>query len=135
MITAALDKQLMITVDNKVGSLAELTQVISSAGINLVAACAYAIDNKGFINFVTEDNDQALTLLENKGYNVREEEVVLVSMGNEPGALQKISEKIADAGVDLTLLYGSVEKGNKTSTLVLVAEDNQALLTIVRMMK
>ena len=134
MITATLDKQLMITVNNKVGTLAEVTQVISSAGINLVAACAYAIDNKGFIIFVTEDNESALKLLEEKGYNVREEEVVLASLGNEPGVLQKISEKIADAGIDLTLLYGSVEKGNKTSRLVLVAEDNQSLLSIVRMM-
>ena len=134
MITAALDKQLMITVNNKAGTLAEVTQVISAAGINLVAACAYAIDNKGFIIFVTEDNDTALKLLEEKGYNVREEEVVLASLGNQPGALQLISEKIADAGVDLTLIYGSVEKGSKTSRLVLVAEDNQTLLTIVRMM-
>jgi len=135
MITAALDKQLMITVDNKVGTLAEVTRVIASAGINLVAACAYAMDNKGFIIFVTEDNDSALKLLEEKGYNVRVEEVVLASLGNQPGALQMISEKIADAGVDLTLIYGSVEKGNKTSRIVMVAEDNRTLLTIVRMMQ
>jgi len=135
MITAALDKQLMITVDNKVGTLAEITRVIASAGINLVAACAYAIDNQGFIIFVTEDNDSALKLLEEKGYNVRVEEAVLASLGNEPGALQMISEKIADAGIDLTLIYGSVEKGNKTSRIVMVSEDNQALLAIVRVLR
>lgn len=52
---AVLGKQLMITVDNKVGTLAEVAGVVSSQGINLNAVCAYAIDNKGFILFVTAD--------------------------------------------------------------------------------
>lgn len=134
MIRAELSQQLMITVNNKVGTLAEMTQVVSSSGINLIAVCAYAIDNKGFVNFVAEDNATARRLLEEKGYNVREEEVLLVSLGNKPGALQSLSEKIAEAGIDVDLIYGSVEKGQKTSRIVCVSENNEAVLTVIRMM-
>ena len=53
MAKAVLGKQLMISVNNEVGALAKAASIISDAGINLIAVCAYVIDNKGFILFVT----------------------------------------------------------------------------------
>lgn len=132
MANAVLGKQLIITVDNKVGTLAEVSSVISSSGINLVAVCAYAVDNKGFIMFVSEDNNKAKELLKARKYNVREEEAILVSLENKPGALQAVTRRIAAAGIDITLIYGSVEKKGITSRLVLISEDNQAVLTAIK---
>ena len=134
MMNVALDQQLMVTVDNQVGTLSELTSVLASSGINLIAICAYAVDNKGVIMFVSDNHRQAQKLLKAKRYDVREEEVVLLSVDNKPGALQDVTEKIAAAGIDLTLLYGSVDKAGKTSRVVLVAEENQAVLAAIKMM-
>ena len=135
MVNAVLDKQLIITVDNKVGTLAEVSSVVSSSGINMIAICAYAVDNKGFIMFVTEDNNRAKELLKVKGYNVREEEVILLSLRNRPGELQSITKKISDAGIDLTFIYGSVEKKRKVSQIVLISENNKAVLTAIKIAK
>jgi len=135
MLTAQLEKQLMVTVDNKMGTLADITEIVAASGINLLAICAYAIDNKSFIMFVSENNKKAKKLLEVEGFNVREEEIVLVSVGNKPGMLRRLSEAIANLGIDLTLLYGSVEKTGKHSPIVLVSEDNRAVLTAVRMLQ
>ncbi len=131
MFTAELDKQIMVTVNNRVGTLAQMTRVISSSGINMIAVCAYAVDNRGIIMFVSEDNEKAEKLLKAKNYDVRTEEVILVTMDNKPGTLQTLTERIAKAGIDLTLLYGSVTKGGKTSSIVLVSEDNQSVLTLL----
>ena len=133
MTNATASKQLIITVNNKVGTLAEVTSVLSSVGINLIAVCAYAVDNKGVIIFVTEDNNQAKKLLKDKKYDVREEEVVLISIDNKPGELQKLTEKIAKAKIDLTLLYGSVDQKGKTSRIILVSENNKAAITALQM--
>jgi len=131
MVDAILSKQVIVTVDNRVGTLAEVTAVISSSGINLIAICAQAVDNKGFIMFVSENNKQAQKLLKTKKYNVREEEVVLITLDNKPGALQALLEKIATYKVDLTLLYGTVEKEGDISRLVIVSENNEAVLMAV----
>ena len=128
MINAVLDKQLIITVDNRVGTLAEVSSVVASSGINLIALCAYAVDNKGVIMFVSDNNNQAKRLLKSKKYDLREEEVILISLKNKPGALQEITEKIADIGIDVTLVYGSVDKEGKTSRIVLITEDNNFVL-------
>jgi hypothetical protein len=132
MINAILDSQLMITVNNKVGTLAEVTSVIAASKINLIAVSASAIDNVGHIYFVTENNKEAKKLLQTKKYEVAEESCVLVTLDNKPGALQSVTTKIAQAGIDLTLIYGSVEKEGIISRVVMIAEDNQSLLLAVR---
>lgn len=131
MTKAVLEKQLIITVDNRVGTLAEITSLVASSKINLIAMCAYAVDNKGVIMFVSDDNARAQRLLKARKYDVREEEIILLSLGNKPGALQTICQKIADVGVDLNLVYGSVEKGGKTSRIVFITEDNPAVLMAI----
>jgi hypothetical protein len=132
MINAILDSQLMITVNNKVGTLAEVASVIAASKINLIAITARAIDNVGHICFVTENNKEAKKLLKSKKYEVDEEACVLVTLDNKPGALQSVTTKIAQAGIDLTLIYGSVEKEGIISRVVMIAEDNQSLLLAVR---
>lgn len=132
MIQAVLDKQLIITVNNQIGTLAEITKLVAGSGINMVAICAYGVDNKGFVMFVSENNRQAKALLESKHYDVREEEAILLSLDNKPGTLQSVTEKIADVGIDVNLIYGSVDKKAKTSRIVLISEDNQAVLMALK---
>jgi len=132
MINAILDSQLVITVNNKVGTLAEVTSVIAASRINLIAISAQAVDNVGHIYFVTENNKEARKLLQSKNYEVNEEKVVLVTLDHKPGALQAVTTKIAQAGLDLTLIYGSVEKEGIISRVVMIAEDNQSLLLAIR---
>lgn len=134
MTDAILGTQLMITVNNKVGTLAEISSMISSSKINLIAICAYAVENNGFIMFVSEDNNKAKKLLEAKKYDVREEEAVLLTLDNKPGALHSVAQRIADCGIDLTLAYGSVERKGKKSVVVLVSENNNAVLAAVKTM-
>ena len=135
MTNAAMDKQLVVTVSNQVGALSEIANVVASAGINMIAICAYAVDNRGVIMFVSDNNDQARKLLQAKKYDIREEEVVVISVDNKPGALQSIVQKISQARIDLNLLYGSVDKSGKTSRVVFISEDNKAVLTVLKMLK
>ena len=134
MVSAVFDKQLMISVSNKVGTLAEVTSVIAASGINLVAMCAYAIADMVAIMFVTEDNNEAKRLLEERNFSVMEEEVILLTIENKPGALQIVTEKIAEAGIDLSLIYGSVEKEGKFSRIVIISRDNMEAMMIIKMM-
>ena len=132
MIKADLDRQLMISIDNTLGSLAEVTSVISSSGINQLAICAYSVGNKVAIMFVTADNNAAKKLLEDQGFIVQEEEVVLLTIDNRPGALQRITDKIADAGIDLKLIYGSVSPNQELARIVIIAENNLDVMMIIK---
>jgi hypothetical protein len=124
MIKGVVSKQLSIRVGNEVGTLAQITSLISSYRINMVAICAYAVDNRCVVTMVTENNLHAKRLLKEKGYDVEEEDVTLISVPNEPGSLHGMNEKISAAGIDLRLIYGSVDKYGKTSRIVFVSQEN-----------
>ena len=132
MVRGELSRQLMISLDNNVGTLAEVTSAISASGINMVALCAYAVEKTVAIMFVTEDNNAARKILEDQGCQVREEEVILLSLENKPGALQTVTNRLAEAGVDLKLIYGSVDKDSKTSRLISIAESNLDAMMIIK---
>lgn len=132
MVRAELGRQLMIRLDNKVGSLAEVTSIIAASGINLIAICAYEVDNTVAVMFVTEDNNGSRRLFEDRGIGVQEEEVILLTVDNKPGALQRVTEKIAEAGIDLHLLYGSVEKGSEASRIVIISRNNLDVMMLIK---
>ena len=124
MIKGVLSKQLIIRVGNDVGTLAQITSLVSSYKINMVAVCAYAVDGHCVVTMVTENNIHAKRLLKEKGYDVEEEDVALVTVDNAPGALHAITQKISAAEVSLKLIYGSVDKNGKTSRIAFVSEEN-----------
>ena len=132
MVHAEMSRQLMISLDNNVGTLAEVTSAISASGINMVALCAYAVGKTVAIMFVTEDKNAARKILEGQGCPVREEEVILLSLENKPGALQSVTDKLAESGIDLKLIYGSVDKDSKTSRLVVIAENNLDVMMVIK---
>ena len=85
--------------------------------------------------FVTEDNKKAEKLLKEKKYDIREEEIVLVTIDNKPGALHAVTQRIADVGIDVTLVYGSVERKGKKSQVVIISENNNAVLAAIKTME
>lgn len=132
MIKAEIGRQLMIRVGNEVGSLADITTIIAHEDINLVAICAYEVEGNVALMFVTEDNNNAKKVLERQGYNVREEEVVLLSVDNRPGALQLVTSKIAEAGISLHLIYGSVNSSDDVTRLILISNNNMEVMLLVK---
>lgn len=132
MIKAVLERQLMIYVDNDVGMLASVTSIITSTGINLLANCAYAIDKKAAFMFITDDNNGARKLLESHNINVQEEEVVILSIDNKPGVLRAVMDKMAESGIDLTLMYGSVDPGAEIARLVLASKNNLDVMMLIK---
>ena len=132
MIRAVLERQLMVQVNNDVGMLAAVTSIITSTGINLLANCAYAIDNKAAFMFVTDDNNGARKLLEANNINVEEEEVILLSIDNKPGVLRAVTDKMAEAGINLTLMYGSVDPDAEIARLVMVSKNNLEVMMLIK---
>ncbi len=132
MVKAELARQLMVRGNNEIGMLAKITRVLAASEINIIALCAYSIGKNVAVMFVTDDTNEAKKLLDGRGYDIQEEEVILLSIDNHPGALQKVTDKIAAAGIDLTLIYGSVDESAAVNRSVLISTHNLDVLMIIR---
>ncbi len=105
--------------DNHVGTLAELGEALGNAGVNIEGIAAAADLDEGQVHILVDDEAAALTALEAVNWHVHgSREVLLLDLENKPGELGQAARKLADAGVNIDLIY--VASGNR---LVVGADD------------
>jgi len=130
MAKAKKSKQLSFALPNRVGLLSKVSTVISDAKVNMQAICAYGMGKKAYFMVVTDKNAQAKKALGKLKKNIPEEDVIAVEMPNRAGALQKVAQKIADAGIDIIYMYGTAGTGKSSICVFKTVDDNKAIRAI-----
>ena len=99
-------KDLTIILEDRPGTLAEVGQVLGKAGINIEAFCGFAFEGKGVGHILVEDAPKAKRALEDAGIKAyAERNVLIVDAEDRPGMLGNLANKLADAGVNVDLVY------------------------------
>ncbi len=113
-------RDLAIRLENRLGAIAEMGEVLGSAGVSVEGGGAFVFDGKGIAHFLFEDGIAARKALEEKGIEVLEDREVLVQKLNQeqPGQLGKISRMMAEAGVNIEVIYSDHQ-----NQLILVVDD------------
>ena len=112
-------KQLSVYLENKVGALAEICQLISDRSINLLAICAIDTVEEAVLRIVAEDEAETLEALRRAGFRVVETDVFLLELDNVPGATGRMATKLAKAGVNIDYIYASAHPEGPRAYLVL----------------
>jgi hypothetical protein len=113
-------KDLTIALENRPGALAEMGDALGRAGVSIEGGGAFVVNGQGVAHFLFEDGSAARRALEAAGIRVLEERDVLVQRLNqtEPGQLGRISRRMAEAGVNIEVLYSDHDH-----QLILVVDD------------
>jgi len=107
-----MPKNLTVSVEDRPGQLAMLGEALGAAKVNLIGACAYTTAGRGTIHLLVDDKnvEAAKKALQGTGVWVQGERDVLVKkIADRPGALGKMGRKLADAGVNVDLMYLATE--------------------------
>ncbi len=113
-------KDLTIALENRPGALAEMGEALGRAGVSVEGGGAFVVDGKGIGHFLFSDGAAARAALERASIRVIAERDVLVQRLNqaEPGQLGKLSRRMADAGVNIEVIYS-----DHNHQLILVVDD------------
>ena len=125
MAKASLIKEIMVKVENKVGMMSEVSDIVANSGANITALNAFGIDKNAIFRIVTSDNAKAIAALKAKDIAVSERDAVSVSLEDKPGAAAGLGEKIKAAGIDIKYIYGSVCGCAGACMLILNCSDNK----------
>ena len=97
---------LAIEIENTPGALARVASAISDAGVNIAAATCVGAGERAELHILVPHGEPAKRALRISQLAVtREREVVVVDVEDRPGVLADLTRKIAQAGVDLDLVY------------------------------
>jgi len=113
-------KDLTIELENRPGALAEMGEVLGRSGVSIEGGGAWLVNGAVAAHFLFQDGGAARTALETAGIRVVAEREVLVLRLNqeEPGQLGKISRRMAEAGINIEVMYS-----DHNHQLILVVND------------
>jgi len=131
MANSRIAKEVVVEVADEKGLLAKIAGAISSQGVNIQAICAALKEGKAYFMLITSDNAKATEALKNAGYSPTEKEVVVAEMEDRVGVLAEVSNKLADAGVNMNHIYGTIPGSGAASTIVVSGSDNAKIKEIL----
>jgi hypothetical protein len=108
---------------NRPGSLLRASDALGRAGVNIEGAAGYVCEGLGVYHVLVEDAERARRALIDAGLEIQaERRVVITPVENRPGSAATLLRRVADAGVNIDLLYTTVD-----GRLVLGGDDVAAI--------
>jgi hypothetical protein len=114
-----ITKQLAIFLDNRPGMLARVCDALSAAKINIFAITTSDTVDHSVIRMVVSDTPKAMTVFEEHGTLVVEDDVVMLEGDNKSGSLAAIAHKLANAGVNIEYCYSATSPNSKKGLMIL----------------
>jgi hypothetical protein len=113
-------KDLTISLEHRPGALAEMGEALGRAGVSIEGGGAWVVGGQGVAHFLFADGKPARQALEAAGILVLAEREVLVQRLQQgvPGQLGQLTRRMAEAGVNIEVLYSDHEH-----QLILVVDD------------
>ena len=119
-------KQITVFIQNKKGTVASVTDILSKSNVNLRALSIAETQDFGILRLIVNDEATAEAVLRENGYLIKVIDVVGVKIGDEPGKLTAALEVLDKADINVEYLYAFMARTEKHAYVVLRVENNAA---------
>jgi hypothetical protein len=99
-----------VVLQDEPGQLAKLGDITGSAGVNIRGMCAFTGEGRGIIHLLIDDDavERGVAALNEAGLGVAgQSEVLVVDTEDKPGSLGELARELADANVNIELIYST----------------------------
>ena len=117
---------------NKPGSLAEACSELAAKAVNIQAIMAADVSGKAGVRLVVNHPETARKIFERLGVKFSEAEVIAAQLSDKPGALGRVTRKLAEKSININYAYGSIEKGAPQALIVLAVSDVKAAAALLK---
>ena len=115
-------RQISVFLENKIGRLAEITQILGNKEINIRALAIADTTEFGILRMIVDRPQKAYEALEERGFTVSQTEVVVVEVEDKPGGLAQVMAILGRAGINVEYLYAFVAPRGRNALVVLKIE-------------
>lgn len=125
-------EQISVFLENKAGRLAEVTRVLSEAGVNIRALSLADTSDFGILRLIVNDNDKAKATLKEHGFTVGKTDVVAVEVADRPGGLALILGILSQQEINVEYMYAFVQHSGKDAVMVFRFDDIDAAVKLLQ---
>jgi len=105
----------IVRLENRPGSLADVTEALGERGINISAVSGMTWDEGGGLGLITNDEAGTRSVLDDRGADYREIELVSAELDDQPGSLGAAARRLAQKGVNIEALIPTGMQGPRVS--------------------
>ncbi|WP_405303622.1 amino acid-binding protein [Methanobrevibacter sp.] len=116
-------KQISIFVENKEGRIKKAIDTLAKENINIRALSIADTSKYGILRLIVSDNEKAIAALEKDGFIVKENEVIILSVPDEPNGLNSTLAVFDEKGINLEYLYAFVSSNSDEAIVVMRLEN------------
>ena len=113
--------EVMFKAPTRVGLLADVSEKLNAAGVNILAIGAYDKGDNGEFLMITDNNRLAYEALGGLGGEMDMQSVVVAEVPNRPGELAAIARKLAEHDINVSQVFATSVDGADTVMIVLTA--------------
>jgi hypothetical protein len=114
--------QISIFLENRIGRLEEVTQVLAESDINIRALSLADTSDFGILRLIVNKPEEAVRILRDGGFTVRENDVIAVEVDDRPGGLARILGLFSGAGISVEYMYAFVERHSGNAVMIFRVE-------------
>ncbi|MBQ6098338.1 MAG: amino acid-binding protein [Methanobrevibacter sp.] len=116
-------KQVSIFVENKEGRIKKAIDTLAKENINIRALSIADTTKYGILRLIVSDNEKAIEALERDGFIVKENEVIILAVPDEPNGLNSTLAVFDEKGINLEYLYAFVSSKTDEAIVVMRLEN------------
>lgn len=124
-------EQISVFIENKPGTLAELTGILGDAGIDLRALSLADTTDFGVLRLIVDNPGKALELLRGAGFAVSAIQVMAVPINDSPGGLAHVLRILADENISVEYSYAFITRKHGKAYVILRVENNELVRSIL----
>ena len=128
----AIVKQFTAMLENRPGSLAELCSELAKVAVNISAIHQSDLRPVAPVRLVVSHPEAARKVFGAMKLKHTEEDVLAVKVGDRPGALGRITRKLAEHNINVEYAYGSISRGATQALIILQVSDLERAARLLR---
>ena len=125
-------KQISIFVENKEGRIKKAIDTLGKSNINIRALSIADTTKYGILRLIVSDNDKAIEALEKDGFIVKENEVIILAVPDEPNGLNSTLAVFDEKGINLEYLYAFVSSKTDEAIVVMRLENMEKAMEALK---
>lgn len=130
MLTTRPAKETIVRMPNEIGGLDRLAKAIADKGVNILGVCAWVEGADAVIRLLTDDSVRVADALKAQ-YSVRQTDVLVAELPHKPGVLHRVTERLAQEGIDIHHLYAAATGGQDRCLVVFSTANNDRAMVLL----
>jgi len=111
-------KQISVFVENRVGRIMEITEILGDNKINIRALSLADTSDFGILRMIVDDIGKAVKVLKEKDFIVKENYVVAVEVPDKPGGLAAVLKVLGKKEINVEYIYAFFEQPQDKALII-----------------